>query len=89
MFLWHKGRNFRVITCDCKLAAPIRFIRGILAGKLDSFGIDFVSVSDLPGSVISDYLLYFPIKVAGKLAEIPMRLILCDHVLNSRHQAVL
>ena len=62
---------------------------GILAGKLDSFGIDFVSVSDLPVSVISDYLLYFPIKVAGKLAEIPMRLILCDHVLNSRHQAVL
>jgi len=33
VFLWHKGRNFRAITGDCKLAAPINFIRAILAGE--------------------------------------------------------
>ena len=32
------------------------FIRGITAGKLDSFRLDFVSVSDEGGSVINDYL---------------------------------
>ena len=37
VFLWHKGRNFRAIAGDCKLAASINFIRGISAGKLESF----------------------------------------------------
>ena len=31
-------------------------IRGISAGKLDSFRLDFVSVSDELGSIINDYL---------------------------------
>ena len=31
-----------------------RFIRGISAGKLDSFRLNFVSVSDERGSVIHD-----------------------------------
>ena len=48
--------NLRAITGDCKLAAPINFIRGISAGKLDSFRLDFVCVSDERGSVINDYL---------------------------------
>ena len=56
VFLWHKGRNFRAITGDCQLATNINFIRGISAGKLDSFRLDFVSVSDERGSVINDYL---------------------------------
>ena len=56
VFLWHKGRNFGAITDDCRLATPINFIRGISAGKLDSFPLDFVSVSDERGSVINDYL---------------------------------
>ena len=57
VFLWHKGRNFRaIITGDCKLAAHIDFIRGISAGKLDPFRLDFVSVNDERGSVINDYL---------------------------------
>ena len=43
VFLWHKGRNFRAITGDYRLAAPNDFIRGISAGKLDSFRLDFVS----------------------------------------------
>ena len=34
----------------------INFIRGIAAGKLDSFWLDFVSVSDKRGSVIYQYL---------------------------------
>ena len=50
--LWHKGRNFEAITGDCRLATPINFIKG----KLDSFRLDFVSVSDERGSVINDYL---------------------------------
>ena len=37
VFLWHKGRNFRDVMGDCRLAAPIYFIRSILARKLDSF----------------------------------------------------
>ena len=57
VFLWHKGRNFQAITGDYKLAASANFIRGISAGKLDSFRLDFVSVSDERGSVINDYLL--------------------------------
>ena len=40
---------------DCRLAAPTDFIRGISAGKLDSFPLDFVCVSDERGSLISDY----------------------------------
>ena len=56
VFLWHKGSEFRAITGDCRLAAPINFIRGTLAGKLDSFRLDFVCVSDGRGSVINDYL---------------------------------
>ena len=56
VFLWHKGRNFRAITDDCKLVALIDFIRGTSAGKLDSSRLDFVSVSDERGSVINDYL---------------------------------
>ena len=56
VFLCQKGRNIRAITGDCKLAAPIDFIRGISAGKLDPFRLDFLSVSDERGSVINDYL---------------------------------
>ena len=56
VFLWHKGRNFRAITGDCRLDTPINFIRGFSVGKLDSFLLDFVSVSDERGSVITDYL---------------------------------
>ena len=26
VFLWHKGRNFWAITCDCRLAAPINHL---------------------------------------------------------------
>ena len=58
VFLWHKGSEIRAITGDCRLAAPINFIRGILAGKLDSFRLDFVCVSDERGSVINDYLQF-------------------------------
>ena len=54
--VFRKGRNFRAITGDCRLATPINFIRGISAGTLDSFRLDFVSVSDERGSVIIDYL---------------------------------
>ena len=56
VFLWCKATNFQVIRDDCRLGAPTNFIRGILAGKLDSFRLDFVSVSDERGSVINDYL---------------------------------
>ena len=56
VFLWHKGRNFRAITGYWRLAAPIDFIRGISAGKLDTFRLHFVSISDERGSVINDYL---------------------------------
>ena len=47
VFLWHKGRNFRAITGDCRLAAPINwFYQGHLDRKeLDSFGLVFVSFS--------------------------------------------
>ena len=37
VFLWHRGRNFQATTGDCKLATPIKFIRGTSARKLDSF----------------------------------------------------
>ena len=54
VFLWFKG-----IVDDCRLAAPTDFIRGILAGKLDSFRLDFFSVSDKRGSVINDHLWFY------------------------------
>ena len=39
VLLWYKGRNFRAITGDCRLAASINFIRAHLGSrKLDSFG---------------------------------------------------
>ena len=50
VFLWFKATNSRGITGDCPLAAPNDFIRGISTGKLDSFRLDFVSVSDERGS---------------------------------------
>ena len=56
VFLWHKGRNFRATTGYWRLAAPTDFIRGISAGKLDTFQLHFVSISDERGSVINDYL---------------------------------
>ena len=57
VFLWFKATNFRDIVDDCRLAPPpTDFIRGILAGKLDSFRLDFFSVSDKRGSVINDHL---------------------------------
>ena len=31
VFMWYKGRNFSAITGDYQLAAPVNFIRGILA----------------------------------------------------------
>lgn len=37
VFLWYIATNFRGVAGDCRLAAPIDFIRGISAGKLDSF----------------------------------------------------
>ena len=40
VFLWHKASNFRAIPCDCRLAAPSNFTRGISAGELDSFRLD-------------------------------------------------
>ena len=57
VFLWYKARNFWGITGDCRLTAPIDFIKGISAGKLNSFQLDFVSVSDERGSVINDTLV--------------------------------
>ena len=57
VFLRYKARNFWGITGDCRLAAPIDFIKGISAGKLNSFQLDFVSVSDERGSVINDTLV--------------------------------
>ena len=56
VLLWHKGRYFRAITGDCRLADPTDFIRGITARKMDFFRLDFVSVSDERGSVINNYL---------------------------------
>ena len=38
------------------ITASANFVRGISAGKLVSFRLDFVSVSDERGSVINDYL---------------------------------
>ena len=43
-FLWHQGRNLRATMGDCKLATPINFIRGTLAGKLDSFQLNIISI---------------------------------------------
>ena len=37
------------------MAAPTDFIRGISAGKLDSFRLHFVSGNDESGPVINDY----------------------------------
>ena len=54
--LWYKAKHFRGITGDCRLAAPTDFIRGIPAGKLDSFRLDYVSERDERGSVINNYL---------------------------------
>ena len=54
--LWYKGTNFRGIAGDCRSAATTDFIRGISARKLDSFRLDFVSVSDEHGSIINNYL---------------------------------
>ena len=46
VLLCHKGRNFRVITGDCRLAAPINFFQEYLGRwKLDFFGLVFVSFS--------------------------------------------
>ena len=62
VFLWYKARNFLGITGDCRLAAAIDFIKGISAEKPNSFQLDFVSVSDERGSVISlsiDFLCCF------------------------------
>ena len=50
VFLRYKATNSRGIAGDCPLAAPTDFIRGISAGKLDLFRLDFVSVSDERGS---------------------------------------
>ena len=58
VFLWYKATNFRGVAGDCRLAAPTDLIRGILAGKLDSFRLDFVSVRDERGSVITYYFYY-------------------------------
>ena len=46
----------KAITGNYRLAAPINFIKGISTGKLDSFRLDFVPMSDERGSVINDYL---------------------------------
>ena len=49
VFLGYKGRNFPAVTGDCRLAAPINFIRVIsAAGKwtpLESFSFPLVSFS--------------------------------------------
>ena len=49
--MWYKANHFLGITGDCKLPAPINFIRSISAGKVDSFRLDYVSVSEERGSV--------------------------------------
>ena len=44
LFLWYKATYFRGVGGDCRVAAPIDFIRAISAWKLrDSFQFDFVS----------------------------------------------
>ena len=50
VFLWYKATDFRGIGGNCRLAAPTYFSRGILARKLDSFWINFVSISGESGS---------------------------------------
>ena len=40
VFLWYKATDFRGIAGDCRLTAPTDFIRGISAGKMDSFRLD-------------------------------------------------
>ena len=40
VFLLYKATNFRDIAGDCRLAAATGFIRGISAGKMDSFRLD-------------------------------------------------
>ena len=49
VFLWYKGRNFRTITGECRIAAPINFIWGISAARnwtpLDSLSFPLVSFS--------------------------------------------
>ena len=54
VFLRYKATDFQSIRIggDCRLAAPTDFISGISARKLDSFRLDFVSVSDEHGSEI-------------------------------------
>ena len=46
VFLWYKGRNLSAITGDYRLAAPVNFIRGILASgnwtPLDLFDVMLV-----------------------------------------------
>ena len=55
-FLWYKATNFQGMRGDCRSGTPTDFIMGISAGKLDSFGLNFVSISDKSGSIINDYL---------------------------------
>ena len=69
VFLWQKGRNIRAITGDCKLAAPIYFIRGISAGKLDSFQLDIVSVGDKCESINNDYFYKFNISLGQSMSS--------------------
>ena len=53
--LWYKGTNFQGVAGNCRSASPSDFIRARSAGKLDSFRLDLVSISDERGSVINDY----------------------------------
>ena len=52
--LWYKATHFRGVAGNCRLVGPTDFIRGISAGKLDSFRLD---LSDARGSVINDYFI--------------------------------
>ena len=51
-----QSHNFRGIGGNGRLAATTDFIRGISAGKLDSFRLEFVFVTEERGSVIRQYL---------------------------------
>ena len=41
VFLWYIATNFRGVADDCRLVAPTDFIRGLSAGKLDSFLLEW------------------------------------------------
>ena len=67
--LWYKATNFRGIAGHCRLATPTDFIRGISAGKLDSFQLDIVSVGDKCESINNDYFYKFNISLGQSMSS--------------------